>query len=88
MMFFVPIFWSLFIPFAAVLLWAIVDKVRDDSRAEEAAPADRALPCRGPRHLGSGAQSDPQDLLSTDVCLWPPSQACAGTWKIHRARLP
>jgi hypothetical protein len=29
-MFFVPIFWSLFIPFAAVLLWAIVDKVRDD----------------------------------------------------------
>src|SRR5262245_4283749 len=41
------------------------------SRTQEAAPADRALPCRGRRHLGSGAQSDPQDLLSTDVCLWP-----------------
>jgi len=41
------------------------------SRTQEAAAADRALPCRGRRHLGSGAQSDPQDLLSTDVCLWP-----------------
>jgi len=29
--FFVPVFWSLFIPFAAVLLWAIVDNVRDDA---------------------------------------------------------
>ena len=33
------------------------------SRAEEAAPADRALPCRGPRHPGCGTQSDPQDVL-------------------------
>ena len=41
------------------------------SRTEEAAPADCALPCRGLRHLGCGAQSGPQDLLSTDVCLWP-----------------
>jgi hypothetical protein len=30
--FFVPVFWSLFIPFAAVLLWAIVDNVRDDAQ--------------------------------------------------------
>jgi hypothetical protein len=30
--FFVPVFWSLFIPLAAVLLWAIVDNVRDDAR--------------------------------------------------------
>jgi hypothetical protein len=28
MTFFVPVFWSLFIPLAAVLLWAIVDNVR------------------------------------------------------------
>ena len=33
------------------------------SRAEEAAPADRALPCRGPRRPGCGTQSDPQDVL-------------------------
>ena len=29
MTFFIPVFWSLFIPLAAVLLWAIVDNVRE-----------------------------------------------------------
>ena len=31
MTFFIPVFWSLFIPLAAVLLWSIVDNVRDDA---------------------------------------------------------
>ena len=31
--------------------WPLFSK-KTHSRAEEAAPADRALPCRGPRHLG------------------------------------
>ena len=35
MTFFVPVFWSLFIPFAAVLLWAVVDNVRDDAHRRE-----------------------------------------------------
>jgi hypothetical protein len=31
----VSVFWSLFIPFAAVLLWAVVDNVRDDAHRRE-----------------------------------------------------
>jgi hypothetical protein len=31
MTFFVPVFWSVLIPLAAVVLWAIVDNVRDDA---------------------------------------------------------
>ena len=31
MAFLIPVFWSLFIPLAVVLLWAIVDNVRDDA---------------------------------------------------------
>ena len=50
--------------------WPLFSK-KTRSRTEEAAPADCALPCRGLRHLGCGAQSGPQDLLSTNVCLWP-----------------
>ena len=34
--------------------WALFSK-KTRSRAEEAAAADRALSCRGPRHLGCGA---------------------------------
>jgi hypothetical protein len=53
--FFVPVFWSLFIPLAAVLLWAIVDKVRDDAHW---------------RQCWSFAAANSAALMSACACQW------------------